>query len=109
MLSGTASNTRIGAALDAGALAWVPEMAPIAVLLRAVRAALAGRDAMPPARRDQYVAVFRRRRAEREEPAVKLGRLTPRARGAGPAGRRAPRAGRGPALPGVRRPGLRRG
>jgi DNA-binding NarL/FixJ family response regulator len=80
MLSGTASNIRIGAALDAGALAWVPKMAPVAVLLRAIRAAQAGRDAMPPAQRDQYIALYRRRSAERGKLAAKLDRLTPRER-----------------------------
>ncbi|WP_214406548.1 response regulator transcription factor [Pseudonocardia lacus] len=78
MMSGTASNVRIGAALDAGALAWVPKMAPTTVLLRAVRAALSGRDAMPPARRDQLIAVYRQRSAERRKLAAKLDRLTPR-------------------------------
>jgi DNA-binding NarL/FixJ family response regulator len=80
MLSGTASNVRIGAALAAGALAWVPKMAPVAVLLRAIRDAQAGRDAIPPAQRDRYVALYRQRSAERDELAAKLERLTPRER-----------------------------
>jgi two-component system, NarL family, response regulator LiaR len=80
MISGTASDVRIGAALDAGALGWVPKMAPVAVLLRAVRAALGGREAMPPAQRARYVEVFRRHRAERAGLAAKLQRLTPRER-----------------------------
>jgi len=78
MMSGTASSVRIGAALDAGALAWVPKMAPTAVLLRAVRAVLARREAMPTAQRDQFIAVHRKRSAERRELAAKLERLTPR-------------------------------
>jgi DNA-binding NarL/FixJ family response regulator len=78
MMSGTARRVRIGAALDAGALAWVPKMAPTAVLLRAVRAALAGREAMSTAQRDEFIAGYRRRGAERRELAAKLERLTPR-------------------------------
>ncbi len=80
VLSGTADRTRVGAALDEGAVAAVPKHAPMPVLLRAVRAALAGREVMPAEHRDRLIAAFRQRRAERGAVAAKLELLTARER-----------------------------
>jgi DNA-binding NarL/FixJ family response regulator len=78
VLSGTADRARIGAALDAGAVGMVPKRAQLPSLLRAVRSALAGREVMAEGARDMFIAAYRERRAERDELADKLDRLTPR-------------------------------
>lgn len=80
ILSGSDDHAGIGAALDAGAVAWVPKNAPFPALLGAVRAARDGRPAMPPERRDRLVELSRRRGAERAELAAKLARLSQRER-----------------------------
>lgn len=80
ILSGSTDHGRVGAALDAGALAWVPKHAPFPVLLRVVRDAACGREVMSAARRQQFIDVHRTRLAEAEELAGKLGRLTQRER-----------------------------
>jgi two-component system, NarL family, response regulator LiaR len=80
VLSGTRDRARIGAALDAGAVASVPKQAPFPTLLAAVRAALAGRPVMPPQRRQEFIELHRARTAERRELAAKLDRLTSRER-----------------------------
>lgn len=80
VLSGSADHGRIGATLDAGALAWVPKHAPFPTLLRAVREAAAGREVMSPARRRQFIDLHHRRLAESRELTEKLARLTQRER-----------------------------
>jgi DNA-binding NarL/FixJ family response regulator len=80
VLSGTRDRARIGAALDAGALAAVPKHAPFPTLLAAVRAALAGSPVMPAQRRQEFIDLHRARAAERRELAAKLERLTSRER-----------------------------
>ncbi len=80
ILSGTRDHARVGAALAAGALGWVPKNAPFPALLAAVRAADAGRDVMPPERRAQLVELHHRRTAESAALATKLGRLSQRER-----------------------------
>jgi DNA-binding NarL/FixJ family response regulator len=80
VLSGTTDRARIGAALAAGAVAAVPKAAPFPHLLAAVRAALAGREVMPEARRRELVELHERRRDERAELTAKLDRLTARER-----------------------------
>lgn len=80
VLSGSADPARIGSALDAGALAWVPKNAPFPTLLAAVREAVAGRPVMSEDRRRKFIDVSRRRTAERRDLAEKLGRLTQRER-----------------------------
>lgn len=80
ILSGSADHARVGAALAAGAISWVPKNAPFPALLGAVRAASEGRDVMPADRRARLVDLHHRRSAEREELATKLGRLSQRER-----------------------------
>jgi DNA-binding NarL/FixJ family response regulator len=80
ILTGSADHARIGAALAEGAVAWVPKNAPLPALLVAVRDAMAGREVMPPARREQFIELYRRRSGEQNELRAKLERLTPRER-----------------------------
>ena len=80
VLSGITDQSRIGAALAAGALGYVPKHAPLPALLAAVRAAIAGREVMPAARRDQLIALHERRSAERADLAAKLDLLSARER-----------------------------
>jgi two-component system, NarL family, response regulator LiaR len=80
ILSGSADQVGIGAALDAGALAWVPKNAPFPALLTAVRAAQEGRPAMQAERRERLVALARRRGAERAELTARLASLSQRER-----------------------------
>ena len=80
VLSSTVDRTRIGAALDAGALAAVPKQAPFPLLLSKVRAAAAGLPLMSPEARQRLIDAARARDAERREVAEKLARLTRRER-----------------------------
>jgi len=80
LLSGSADPARIGAGLAEGATAWVPKNAPFPALLAAVRDALAGRQVMPPARRERLIELHRRRSGEQDELRGRLERLTPRER-----------------------------
>ena len=80
ILSGSADHARIGAGLAEGAMAWVPKNAPFPTLLAAVGDALAGREVMTRARREQFIALHRRRAGEQDELHAKLSRLTPRER-----------------------------
>lgn len=80
ILSGSSDHARIGAALAAGALAWVPKHATLPTLLATVRAAVAGDEVMPAARHRQLVEVYHRHSAERRELTAKLDRLTQRER-----------------------------
>ena len=80
ILSGSTDRVGIGAALDAGALAWVPKNAPLPALLAAVRAAQDGRPVMATERRDQLIAWSRRLAAERDALTTKLARLSQRER-----------------------------
>ncbi|GAA1860738.1 hypothetical protein GCM10009836_46110 [Pseudonocardia ailaonensis] len=80
VLSGSADPARVGSALDAGALAWVPKNAPFPTLLGAVREAAAGRPVMSEDRRRKFIDLFRRRQSERRDLTEKLGRLTQRER-----------------------------
>jgi DNA-binding NarL/FixJ family response regulator len=80
VLSGITDQARIGGALAAGAVGYVPKHAPLPALLGAVRAAVAGRAVMPAAHRDQLIALHRRRSAERGALAAKLDLLTARER-----------------------------
>ncbi|GAA3242801.1 response regulator transcription factor [Pseudonocardia petroleophila] len=80
VLSGTADRARVGAALAEGAVAAVPKAAPFPRLLAAVRAALAGGEAMSDARRRELVELHAQRSVERRALAARLGSLTPRER-----------------------------
>ena len=80
ILSGSSDRARIGAALDGGALAWVPKNAPLPALLAAVRAAQDGRPVMAAEQRDQLIATARRLTAERGALTAKLDRLSQRER-----------------------------
>ena len=80
ILSGSTDQVRIGGALDGGAVAWVPKNAPFPQLLRAVRAAAEGRDAMPPERRRQLIDAFRARSTARDELRSRLDKLSQRER-----------------------------
>ena len=96
VLSGSTDRTRIGGALAEGAVAAVPKAAPFPQLLVAVRAALAGREAMPAARRRELVELHARRREEDARPDRPARPAHPaRAGGARAPGRRAAGAGRG--------------
>jgi DNA-binding NarL/FixJ family response regulator len=78
IVSGSADPARVGAALEAGAIAWVPKNASFSRLLTAVGNALSGHPVMPPARRDQLIDLHRKRSATTGELASKLARLTRR-------------------------------
>jgi DNA-binding NarL/FixJ family response regulator len=80
VLSGSADHARIGAALDAGALAWVPKHAPFPTLLTSVREAVAGRPVMSPERRQKFIDLYHQRDAESRVLTEKLDRLTQRER-----------------------------
>ena len=80
VLSGSADPARVGSALDAGALAWVPKNAPFPTLLAAVREAVAGRSVMSEDRRRRFIELSRTKAQERRALAEKLGRLTQRER-----------------------------
>ena len=80
ILSGSSDRVGIGAALDAGALAWVPKNAPLPTLLAAVRAAQDGRPVVGAERREQLIALSRRLTAERDVLTTKLERLSQRER-----------------------------
>ena len=80
ILSGSSDRVGIGAALDAGALAWVPKNAPLPALLAAVRAAQDGRPVMAVEKREQLIATARRLTAERGALTAKLDRLSQRER-----------------------------
>jgi DNA-binding NarL/FixJ family response regulator len=80
VLSGSSDRTRVGAALAAGALAWVPKNAPFPTLLAAVHEALAGRPVMAPARRNELIELYEQRTLRHRELAEKVGRLTQRER-----------------------------
>jgi DNA-binding NarL/FixJ family response regulator len=80
VLSGSVDAARIGAALDAGALAWVPKRAPFPALLRTLLDTAAGHEAMPAARRQRFIEVHRARVAETRRLTERLDRLTQRER-----------------------------
>jgi DNA-binding NarL/FixJ family response regulator len=80
ILSGCTDQVRIGAALDSGAVAWVPKNSPLPVLLRAVRDAAEGRQAMPADRRQQLIAISRERSSTRRELRSRIERLSQRER-----------------------------
>jgi len=80
ILSGSSDQVGIGAALDGGALAWVPKNAPLPALLAAVRAAQDGRPVMAVEKREQLIATARRLTAERGALTAKLDRLSQRER-----------------------------
>ncbi|MCW0212469.1 MAG: response regulator transcription factor [Pseudonocardia sp.] len=80
VLSGSADHARIGSALDAGALAWVPKHAPFPTLLSSVREAVAGRAVMSPERRQRFIDLYHQRDAESRELTDKIDRLTQRER-----------------------------
>jgi DNA-binding NarL/FixJ family response regulator len=80
VLSGSADHARIGSALDAGALAWVPKHAPFPTLLASVREAVAGRPVMSPERRQKFIDLYHQRDAESRVLTEKLARLTQRER-----------------------------
>ena len=80
VLSSTSDRSRVGAALDAGAVAAIPKHAPFPLLLGKVRAALAGLPIMAPETRLRLIDSYRARDAERREIAEKLDRLTRRER-----------------------------
>jgi DNA-binding NarL/FixJ family response regulator len=80
ILSGTADHVRVGAALAAGAVTWIPKHAPFRSLLHTLREAMAGREVMPELRRQQFVELYRTRSVERRALVTKLERLTQRER-----------------------------
>lgn len=80
VLSGSSDRSRIGAALAAGALGWVPKNAPFPDLLAAIRAAQAGMPVMAPSRRQELIDFYVERTRRHRELTEKLGRLTHRER-----------------------------
>lgn len=78
VLTGTAGQTEIGAALDAGAFGWMPKTLPFPALLSRLRAARAGRPIMPEDQRRALVERSREQTSEREHDRAALSTLTPR-------------------------------
>jgi len=79
-LSGTADAGRIGAALQSGALAWIPKRAPLPNLLTAVHRAAEGAAVMPAEQRQSFIDVHLQQQAEVRSTCRKLGRLSQRER-----------------------------
>jgi DNA-binding NarL/FixJ family response regulator len=78
VVTGVSDRTRVAAAVESGAVGWVPKAAPFPRLLEVVREALAGRPVLSEPERFELLALLRRRRADeltRREP---FERLTPR-------------------------------
>ncbi len=80
ILSGSSDPARIGSALDAGAVAWVPKNAPLPALLGAVHTALGGGAVMPAERHARLVELSRQRADDRAGLAAKLAKLSQRER-----------------------------
>lgn len=80
VLSGTRSEERIGAALEAGAVGYVSKQAPFERLLEATRDAAAGRPVIATERRHQLVAGVRRRRLQHAALLGPFDGLTPKER-----------------------------
>ena len=80
ILSGSSDQFRIGGALHRGAVAWVPKKAPFPVLMRSIKAAAEGGDAMPPERRQMLIAIFHEQSSERAELRTRIDRLSQRER-----------------------------
>jgi DNA-binding NarL/FixJ family response regulator len=78
VLTGTPDRLLIAACLEAGACGYVTKSASLDVLLEAVRAAAAGDDVMPLARRLDLLADLRRARAERKSELAPFSSLTGR-------------------------------
>lgn len=78
--SSQADIARIGAALAAGGLDWVPKAAPFATLLTALRAAIAGHSLTTPARRAQLIELHHLREQQQRQRAAPLATLTARER-----------------------------
>jgi DNA-binding NarL/FixJ family response regulator len=79
-LSGTADAGRIGAALQSGALAWIPKRAPLPNLLATVHRAAEGTPVMSAQQRQSFIDVHLQQQAEVRSTSRKLGRLSERER-----------------------------
>lgn len=80
VLTGSASRSRLGAALDAGAFGWVSKNAPLPALLLTLREALAGRSTTSPSRRRELIDLHRRDERDHHQLVAKLDTLTVRER-----------------------------
>lgn len=76
ILTGSASRSRLGAALAAGAVGWVPKTAPFPALLLALREVIAGRATNSPSRRRELVDLHQRCEREHHLLAARLATLT---------------------------------
>jgi len=79
-LSGTADAGRIGAALQSGAVAWIPKRAPLPNLLAAVHRAAEGVPVMTAEQRQSFIDVHLQQQAEMRTTSRKLSRLSERER-----------------------------
>lgn len=79
-LTGSADAGRLGAALAAGAFAWVPKNAPFPTLLVAIREALSGRSTTSPSRRRELIELHLRRERDHHRIAARLATLSARER-----------------------------
>jgi DNA-binding NarL/FixJ family response regulator len=80
MLSQTSEPSRILAAIEAGARAWVRKDESIEHLLRVIRGVVRGETWLPPAETGKVLSLLLRQRDRREDRDRMLGRLTPRER-----------------------------
>jgi DNA-binding NarL/FixJ family response regulator len=80
VLSATTDETRIGRALDAGALAYVPKTAGLPVLVAAVRRAALGVPVMHPGQRRHFIERYLRKREQARVVESRLDRLSERER-----------------------------
>lgn len=80
VVSGTTDRARLGGALAAGALAWLPKRAPLEHLRGAVRAAFSGTAVMDPEARRTYVELFEEQDRQVRQIAERMERLSARER-----------------------------
>jgi DNA-binding NarL/FixJ family response regulator len=80
VLSATTDEPRIGRALAAGALAWVPKTAALPVLITTIRRALQGVEVMRGERRRYFIEQYQRQQEQARAVERRLCRLTERER-----------------------------
>lgn len=80
VLTGTAGRSRLGAALSAGAIGWVPKNASFPALLTALREARAGRTTTSATRRRELIALHHRDERGHHQLLARLDTLTARER-----------------------------
>lgn len=81
VVTGVTDLVRVGAAVEAGAIGYLPKSAPFDDLLGVIRAGLSGRSTLTDAQRFELLAALRRHRAADHERWTPFERLSPREQG----------------------------